>query len=72
MPTFIIHDVDDKEIDIVNSKDLKGRWDWAEFMETKRLGHRRILLNPDVITRILNFIAEEKDSTNQIDAKQRG
>jgi len=27
-------------------------------METKRLGHRRIILNPDVITRVLGFVSK--------------
>ncbi len=64
VPSLIIHDVDDKEIDIGNSRKLIDQWSWAELMETRRLGHRRILLNPDVITKIMNFITENKgDST---------
>ena len=62
-PTLIIHDINDKEIDISNARKLAKQWSWAEVMETKRLGHRRILLNPDVITRALNFITESNAST---------
>jgi pimeloyl-ACP methyl ester carboxylesterase len=62
VPTLIIHDVDDKEIDISNSRKLVEQWSWAEFMETKRLGHRRIILNPDVITRVLGFVSEDNSS----------
>ncbi|MES9859222.1 MAG: alpha/beta hydrolase [Candidatus Thiodiazotropha sp. LLP2] len=64
VPTLLIHDINDKEIDIINSRELVERWTWAEFMETKRLGHRRILLNPDVITRVLGFISEDNSSHN--------
>lgn len=64
VPTLLIHDINDKEIDISNSRELVERWTWAEFMETKRLGHRRILLNPDVITRVLGFISEDNSSHN--------
>ncbi len=59
VPTLIIHDTNDKEIDISNSEKLAKQWFWAEFMKTKRLGHRRILLNPDVITITLNFTIRE-------------
>ena len=62
VPTLIIHDVNDKEIDISNSRELVEQWSWAEFMETKRLGHRRIILNPDVITRVIGFISEDNSS----------
>ena len=65
VPTLIIHDIDDKEIDVSNARKLAKQWGWAELIETKRLGHRRILLNPDVITAALKFVmepnVEEKD-----------
>jgi len=64
VPTLIIHDIDDKEIDISNARMLAKQWSWAELIETKRLGHRRILLDPDVITAALNFVMEPN-----IDAK---
>ncbi len=63
VPSLIIHDINDKEIDISNARKLAKQWSWAEYMETKRLGHRRVLLNPDVITRALNFITESNTST---------
>ena len=58
VPTLIIHDINDKEIDISNARTLAKQWDWAKLIETKRLGHRRILLNPDVITASLKFVME--------------
>jgi len=62
VPTLIIHDINDKEIDVSNARKLAKQWTWAEIMETKRLGHRRILLDPDVITRSLKFITEKNTS----------
>lgn len=58
VPTLIIHDINDKEIDVSNARKLAKQWSWAELMETKRLGHRRILINPDVVTAALNFVME--------------
>jgi len=60
VPTLIIHDINDKEIDVSNARKLAKQWNWAELIETKRLGHRRILLNPDVITAALKFVMEPK------------
>lgn len=62
VPTLIIHDINDKEIDVSNARKLAKQWTWAEIMETKRLGHRRILLDPDVITKSLKFITEKNTS----------
>lgn len=56
VPTLIIHDKNDKEIDVSNARVLAEKWSWAELIETNRLGHRRILLNPDVITAALKFV----------------
>lgn len=62
VPTLIVHDVNDREIDFSHSEKLVEHWSWAEFMETKHLGHRRIILNPDVITRVLGFISADNSS----------
>ena len=64
VPALIIHDLNDKEIDISHSKKLLEQCSSVEFMETKRLGHRRIILNPDVITRVLGFVSGDKLSRN--------
>ena len=56
VPTLIIHDKDDREIDVSNGRSLAKQWAWANYIETERLGHRRILLNPGVITSTLNFL----------------
>jgi len=58
VPTLIIHDKDDKEIDIENGRRLARQWHWADYIETERLGHRRILLNPMVIGSVTKFLAE--------------
>jgi len=58
VPTLIIHDIHDKEIDFSNARKMASQWSWAELIETKRLGHRRILLNPDVISAALKFVME--------------
>jgi len=66
LPTLIIHDLNDKEIDISHTRKLLEQWPSAEFMGTKRLGHRRIILNPDVISRALGFVSGVNSSHNSI------
>lgn len=64
VPTLIIHDIDDKEIDVSNARKLSKQWNWAELIETKRLGHRRILINPDVISAALEFVMKPNIEAN--------
>ena len=56
VPTLIIHDKNDREIDVSNARMLAEQWTWADYIETERLGHRRILLNPGVITSAMTFL----------------
>jgi len=58
--TLIIHD---KETDVSNARKLAKQWSRAELIETKQLGHRRILINPDVVTAALNFIVKPNIET---------
>lgn len=63
VPTLIIHDRDDVDVDVSNAQRLARQWPWAEMLITERLGHRRILLNPDVITKVISFINTHLPST---------
>ncbi len=55
-PTLIVHDKDDKEISVKNARRLVKQWPKAQLMETERLGHRRILLSPDVVNAVTEFV----------------
>ena len=63
VPTLIIHDINDREIDVSNARKLAKQWNWAELIETKQLGHRRILINPDVVAAALNFVLKPNIET---------
>ena len=56
VPTLIVHDKNDKEVGIENARWLSRRWPLAKFIETERLGHRRILINMKVISLVSDFI----------------
>ena len=57
--TLIIHDENDKEISIQNSKLIKSNIKNIQAYFTKGLGHRRILRNESVTKKILDFLQED-------------
>ncbi|MCH9812866.1 MAG: alpha/beta hydrolase [Epsilonproteobacteria bacterium] len=56
VPTLIIHDKNDAEVSIEDSKLLIKNWKWAILIETEKLGHRKILYSKRVMNDILDFI----------------
>lgn len=58
--TLIIHDQNDTEVDIDNARKLVKKIRRAKLIETEKLGHRRILLNPNVIKTIIAFMESDK------------
>lgn len=57
VPTLILHDERDKEIPWANGKAVAQQWPWAAFVTTKGLGHRRILINADVVNQVTEFVS---------------
>lgn len=57
IPLLVIHDENDKEIEVEQGRRLSAAYKQARYIETKGLGHRRILADPDVIATTLEFIA---------------
>ena len=55
-PTLIIHDEDDRDIDVSCAKNIHKQHPNATLMITKGLGHRRILRDENVIDKIISFI----------------
>ncbi len=55
-PLLIVHDQDDREISVVEARSLRAAWPGAELHETQRLGHIRILRDPSVVQRIVQFL----------------
>lgn len=57
VPTLILHDQRDKEIPWENAKAIAEQWPWATFLTTQGLGHRRILINMEVINQVTEFVS---------------
>jgi len=61
VPTLLIHDTDDKEIGVSHSKQICKMWQWAQLIETKGLGHRKILDSQKVVDDVLHFIQAKQE-----------
>lgn len=57
IPTLIFHDKKDEVTPYVSSLALKRAYPAAELVTTEGLGHRRILRDPEVVGRAVEFIA---------------
>jgi pimeloyl-ACP methyl ester carboxylesterase len=56
VPTLIIHDSDDPQVDIAESRMLAAAWPGAELRSTSGLGHQRIVRDPAVLTAAESFV----------------
>lgn len=55
-PLLVVHDRDDDDVPVEDGKALVAAWGEAELMETRGLGHRRVLKDEDVIARVVRFV----------------
>lgn len=57
-PGLIIHDEDDYDVDVQDSRHVHNNWEGSDLLVTKGLGHRRVLFDQEVATQILSFFDE--------------
>jgi pimeloyl-ACP methyl ester carboxylesterase len=55
IPLLVIHDENDKEVAVAQGRKIAAGYERAEYLETKGLGHRRILTDPAVVSTALKF-----------------
>lgn len=56
-PTLMLHDAADGRVPVASSRELARSFNHVELVETSGLGHRRLLHDPDVVARVVQFIA---------------
>jgi pimeloyl-ACP methyl ester carboxylesterase len=56
-PLLVIHDSDDREIEVENGVRLASLWGESRLEVTSNLGHRRILRDERVVSRAVEFLA---------------
>ncbi len=54
-PFLVIHDRDDKDISYSQGEDYANNLPDVEFVTTEGLGHRRILKDPEIMNKIIEF-----------------
>lgn len=54
---LIVHDHDDHDVDLSHGQRLHQAWQGSELLETRGLGHRRILRHGETINHIVDFIS---------------
>lgn len=59
IPAMIVHDKDDKEVNIRAAEEIKSNWPNAELLVTSGLGHRRVLRDPKVVASVVDFILKD-------------
>ena len=59
---LLVHDEDDKDVILEHSRELMKRYVLAKLLQTKGLGHTRILKDDQVIRDVVTFI--ERHSSN--------
>ena len=56
IPVLVIHDENDDEVPVAASRNIFSNLKYGEVLITTNLGHRKILGNPEVIEKTINFI----------------
>jgi pimeloyl-ACP methyl ester carboxylesterase len=56
IPTLILHDRGDTRVPVSNGRALAAAWPRAQFVDTRGLGHLRILRSATVLRRASRFL----------------
>lgn len=59
-PTLIVHDRTDRRVEAWQGAALAGSWPGSRLLRTDRLGHHRILRDPDVVSDAVEFLTAER------------
>ena len=65
VPLFIAHDVGDKDVPIATAEKMQRTWGNAQLYRTAGLGHRRILRDPEVVLRAVDFIGAPRTAPSE-------
>ena len=59
IPVLVVHDTEDKDVPVGSGRSIHKNLNNSELLITSGLGHRRILGNPEVISKITTFLTED-------------
>jgi pimeloyl-ACP methyl ester carboxylesterase len=61
VPLLVAHDRDDPEVPWSDGAAIAAAWPGARVVTTTGLGHRRILRDPELVARVVSFVASDPD-----------
>ena len=64
LPALVIHDLDDLDVPWHEGETVAHAWSNVSFIKTSKLGHRRILRDPETIKNAVEFIKSGTDFKN--------
>lgn len=65
-PCLIVHDLDDGDVPWAEGERYAQHWPGARMLTTQGLGHRRVLVAPEVMAAVLAFIRGEPIGTHVV------
>jgi pimeloyl-ACP methyl ester carboxylesterase len=65
-PCLIVHDLDDGDVPWAEGERYAQHWPGARMLTTQGLGHRRVLVAPEVMATVLAFIRGEPVGTHVV------
>ncbi len=55
-PALLVHDTDDRSVPVSHARELAANLEQVEYIETRGLGHKRLLNNDAIINRLIAFV----------------
>jgi pimeloyl-ACP methyl ester carboxylesterase len=57
-PLLVVHDRQDREVDVNDGRAIAAAWKGARLVETTGLGHNRVLRDAAVVDEVVRFVAD--------------
>jgi pimeloyl-ACP methyl ester carboxylesterase len=58
VPLLVFHDEDDPEVPKTDGEAIVRQWPGAKLVSTRGLGHKKIVHDPEVVRRAVEFLGE--------------
>lgn len=68
VPALIVHDEDDGQVDISESRALAAAWRGSQLMLTSELGHDKIIRDPEVVDAVITWLGVAAKDTKHLAA----
>jgi pimeloyl-ACP methyl ester carboxylesterase len=63
---LVVQDLDDHSAGVGVARQLASGWPGATYLETRGLGHNRVLADPGVVASVVRFVRDEMDAREEL------